>query len=160
MTSELVLNREKPYPLGCYIDYDRTLVVRTVFGNNTSCGITLYPKDDADKPLRIEIPSSFKRGDIYSVRIKGIDDIASYESYNYFSDEDVFCDPYAKQFFGLEKFGKDVPDDQISLTTRQTARLPETGSTGRRIHTNLSLMRIVLFTFFMSEDLQRAPQVM
>lgn len=113
MTSKLVLNREKPYPLGCYIDYDRTLIVRAVFGNNTSCGITLYPKNDTDKPLKITIPSTFKRGDIYSVRIKGIDDIASYESYNYFSDEDVFCDPYAKQFFGLEKFGKDVPDDQI-----------------------------------------------
>ncbi len=113
MTSKLVLNREKPYPLGCYIDYDRTLVVRAVFGKNSSCGITLYPKDGSIKPLKIEIPSSFKRGDIYSVRISGIDDIASYESYNYFSDEDVFCDPYAKQFFGLEKFGKDVPDDQI-----------------------------------------------
>ena len=113
MTSKLVLNREKPYPLGCYIDYDRTLVVRAVFGKNASCGITLYPRDESDKPLKIEIPSSFKRGDIYSVRVTGIDDIASYESYNYFADEDVFCDPYAKQFFGLEKFGKDVPDDQI-----------------------------------------------
>ena len=113
MTSKLVLNREKPYPLGCYIDYDRTLVVRAVFGKNTSCGITLYPKNDTVKPLKIKIPASFKRGDIYSVRIKGIDDIASYQSYNYFSDEDVFCDSYAKQFFGLEKFGKDVPDDQI-----------------------------------------------
>ena len=113
MTSKLVLNREKPYPLGCYIDYDRTLVVRAVFGKSASCGITLYPRDASAKPLKIEIPSSFKRGDIYSVRISGIDDIASYESYNYFSDEDVFCDPYAKQFFGLEKFGKDVPDDQI-----------------------------------------------
>ncbi len=113
MTSKLVLNREKPYPLGCYIDYDRTLVVRAVFGKNASCGVTLYPRDRSDKPLKIEIPSSFKRGDIYSVRVTGIDDIASYESYNYFADEDVFCDPYAKQFFGLEKFGKDVPDDQI-----------------------------------------------
>ncbi|MBP3278595.1 MAG: hypothetical protein J6M44_06535 [Butyrivibrio sp.] len=113
MTSKLVLKREKPYPLGCYIDYDRTLVVRAVFGKNGSCGITLYPRDGSDKPLKIEIPSSFKRGDIYSVRVTGINDIASYESYNYFADEDVFCDPYAKQFFGLEKFGKDVPDDQI-----------------------------------------------
>ena len=109
MTSKLVLNREKPYPLGCYIDYDRTLVVRAVFGNNRSCGITLYPKAGSDKPLKIEIPSSFRRGDIYSVRITGIKDIASYESYNYFSDGDVFCDPYAKQIFGLEKFGKDIP---------------------------------------------------
>ena len=95
MTSKLVLNREKPYPLGCYIDYDRTLVVRAVFGKNASCGITLYPRDGSDKPLKIEIPSSFKRGDIYSVRVTGIDDIASYESYNYFADDEYFCDPYA-----------------------------------------------------------------
>ena len=106
---------EKPYPLGCYIDYDRSLVVRAVFGDAKKCGITLYKNGDHTdaKPLQIELPSSLKRGAIYSARISGIDNIAEYASYNYFADGEYFCDPYAKQFYGLEKFGKDVPDSEI-----------------------------------------------
>ncbi len=115
MTSKIEICIEKPYPLGCYIDYDRSLVIRSVFKDNKHCGITLYPSsgDKKAKPLTIELPKTLKRGAIYSARIKGIDNIADYETYNYFCDDEYFCDPYAKQLFGLEKFGKDVPDSEI-----------------------------------------------
>ncbi len=114
MTKKIEICREKPYPLGCYIDYDRTLVVRSVFGPNKKCGITLYPDERSGKsPLTIELSESMKRGDIYSARICDIEDIDDYVSYNYFSDEEYFCDPYAKQFYGLETFGKNVPDSAI-----------------------------------------------
>ena len=131
MTSRLVLKSEKPYPLGCYIDYDRNLVVRAVFGDNRKCGITLYPKSDNTilEPLKIELPKSLRRGDIYSARISGIKDIARYDSYNYYSDDYVFCDPYAKQFLGLEKFGKDVPDDQIRAKLDNKADCKTSGDT-------------------------------
>ena len=115
MTSKIRILKEKPYPLGCYIDYDKSLVVRSVFGDNTSCGIVLYPEGNSkeQKPLKIELPKSLKRGDIYSARISGIDNIEDYKSYNYFCDDEFFCDPYAKQFYGLEKFGQFVPDADI-----------------------------------------------
>ena len=115
MTSKIKISREKPYPLGCYIDYDSSLVVRSVFGENSSCGIVLYParENKSLKPLKIELPESLKRGAIYSARISGIDNIEAYESYNYFCDDEFFCDPYAKQFYGLEKFGQYVPDADI-----------------------------------------------
>ncbi len=115
MTSSIIINREKPYPLGCYIDYDRSLVIRAVFSDAKRCGITLYPgeKNNSLEPLKIDIPKDFKRGAIYAVRISGINDIARYESYNYYADDKYFCDPYAKQFFGLEKFGQDVSDCEI-----------------------------------------------
>ena len=115
MALDIKICKEKPYPLGCYIDYDRSLIVRSVFKENEHCGITLYPAEGKTKrkPLRIELPDNVKRGGIYSARIKGIEDIADYETYNYFADDDIFCDPYAKQFYGLEKFGKDVPDSAI-----------------------------------------------
>ena len=115
MTSKVKLFSEKPYPLGCYIDYDRSLVVRSVFKENSRCGIILYPSpgDKSTEPLTIELPATLKRGDIYSARIKEIENIAAYESYNYFCDDEYFCDPHARQIFGLEKFGKDVPDSEI-----------------------------------------------
>ncbi len=114
MSANIKINSEKPYPLGCYIDYDRNLVVRAVFADAKKCGITLYPDQKSGlKPLKIELPKSLKRGAIYSARISGIKDIEKYESYNYYCDNDYFCDPYAKQFFGLEKFGIDVPDSDI-----------------------------------------------
>ena len=115
MTSKIRISREKPYPLGCYIDYDKSLVVRSVFNENTHCGIVLYPakNNKSSSPLKIELPKTLKRGAIYSARISGIDNIEDYHSYNYFCDDEFFCDPYAKQFYGLEKFGQFVPDADI-----------------------------------------------
>ncbi len=115
MTSKIMISREKPYPLGCYIDYDRSLVVRSVFKDNKTCGIILYPAKGSSglEPLKITLPESLKRGAIYSGRISGIDNIEKYDSYNYFCDDAYFCDPYAKQFYGLEKFGQFVPDADI-----------------------------------------------
>ena len=77
----LILN-EKPYPLGCYIDYDKSLVVRAVFGDNKSCGITLYPAagDKVTEPLSITFTKNLKRGAIYSARVKNINNIDKYLS--------------------------------------------------------------------------------
>ncbi len=110
----LILN-EKPYPLGCYIDYDKSLVVRAVFEDCKSCGITLYPSadDKSAEPLSITFTKNLKRGAIYSARVKNIDNIDKYVSYNYFQDDSYFCDAYAKHVLGLEAFGKDVPDCEI-----------------------------------------------
>ncbi len=115
MSSNIRICKEKPYPLGCYIDYDRSLVVRSVFKENKHCGITLYPSDKKSglHSIRIELPKTVKNGSIYSARIFGIENIADYETYNYYFDDNYFCDPYAKQFYGLEKFGKDVEDSDI-----------------------------------------------
>ncbi|MBQ9590421.1 MAG: hypothetical protein IJR29_09580 [Butyrivibrio sp.] len=109
-----ILN-EKPYPLGCYIDYDKSLVVRAVFSDCKRCGITLYPaSDDKEvKPLQIQFPKTLKKGAIYSARVKDIENIDKYISYNYFKEDAFFCDPYAKHVLGLEVFGKDVPDSEI-----------------------------------------------
>ena len=114
MTSGYKIADEKPYPLGCYIDYDKSLVVRAVFDGGIKRGITLYRKGTgADKKYVIELPADCKRGNIYSARISGIDDIDGYTEYNLFEDEEYFCDPYAKHVIGLEKFGEEVEDSDI-----------------------------------------------
>ena len=115
MRGKFEICNEKPYPLGCYIDYDKSLVVRTIFSDNKKCGITLY-KSEGSKIvdiLSISFPKSLKRGAIYSARIRGIENIDEYDSYNYFADDSYFCDSYAKHVIGLEKFGTDVPDNEI-----------------------------------------------
>ncbi len=115
MRGKFEICNEKPYPLGCYIDYDKSLVVRTVFSEDVKCGITLYPESMQDglEPLSITLPSTLKKGAIYSARIKGIDNIDKYRSYNYFQGDSYFCDAYARHVIGLESFGKDVPDNEI-----------------------------------------------
>ena len=114
MTSAYKITDEKPYPLGCYIDYDKSLVVRAVFNGGSKRGITLYrggnKKNDG---FVIELPADCKRGNIYSARISGIKDVDSYTEYNLFEDEEYFCDPYAKLVIGLEKFGAEVEDSDI-----------------------------------------------
>ena len=85
MTSAYKITDEKPYPLGCYIDYDKSLVVRAVFNGGSKRGITLYrggnKKNDG---FVIELPADCKRGNIYSARISGIKDVDSYIEYNLF----------------------------------------------------------------------------
>ena len=115
MQGKYTICYEKPYPLGCYIDYDKSLVVRAVFAEGKKCGITLYPSpyDKELAPLTITFDKSLKHGAIYSVRVRDIENIDKYISYNYFKDDVYFCDPYAKHVLGLEEFGKDVPDCDI-----------------------------------------------
>ncbi|ADL34231.1 glycogen debranching enzyme GlgX2 [Butyrivibrio proteoclasticus B316] len=115
MSGKFEICNEKPYPLGCYIDYDKSLVVRAIFTDNKKCGITLYKSDGARimDSLSISFSKSLKRGTIYSARIRGIKNIDEYDSYNYYADDAYFCDPYARHVIGLEKFGEDVPDNEI-----------------------------------------------
>ncbi len=125
MSLNYVIHKEKPYPLGCYIDYDKSLVVRAVFEDADKCGLKLYSEDKLksskakkSKTLKIELPKDVKRGDIYSARISGIDNIDEYTSYNFFTDDDCFCDPYAEHILGLEGFGKDVDPSDIRAVLR------------------------------------------
>ena len=129
MSEKLEILKEKPYPLGCYIDYDKSLVVRTVFDGDKTCGIALYKgtSNDGETALKIKFPKYLKRGSIYAARIKGIENIDEYSSYNYFVDSTYFCDSYAKHLLGLETFGLDVPDCDIraKLDNRSTLKASE-----------------------------------
>lgn len=118
MRGKFEICNEKPYPLGCYIDYDKSLVVRAVFSENKRCGINLYSSKNSknQETVSISFPVSCKKGQIYSVRVKGIENIDDFDSYNYFEDRSFFCDSYAKHVIGLESFGKDVPDNEIKAS--------------------------------------------
>ena len=126
MLGNTTIIKEKPYPLGCYIDYDKSLVVRAVFDDSKQCGITLYSdsgKNPEEKSLTIKLSNDVKRGRIYSARIKGIENIDEYNSYNYFEGESYFCDPYARHVLGLESFGKDVKTSDIRAKLENKAMI-------------------------------------
>ena len=112
MLGKTTIIKEKPYPLGCYIDYDRSLVVRAVFEEGKQCGVTLYSASQKDV-LSITLNKDVKRGRIYSARIFGIENIDEYDSYNFFDGSNIFCDPYARHVLGLEAYGKDVKNSHI-----------------------------------------------
>ena len=125
MQGKFKILREKPYPLGCYIDYDKSLVVRAVYDDSKQCGVTLYSSDKSvSQPLVIRLPKEVKRGRIYSARISGIEDIDLYDSYNFFEGNSYFCDSYARHVIGLETFGKDVKvsDIRAKLENRAVIR--------------------------------------
>lgn len=129
MQGKYKIIREKPYPLGCYIDYDKSLVVRAVYDDRRACGVTLYSSScDGQEPLTIRLPKDVKRGRIYSARITGIEDIDKYDSYNFFEGNNYFCDPYARHVIGLETFGKDVKlsDIRASLDNKAVIRASQT----------------------------------
>ncbi|WP_029232204.1 hypothetical protein [Butyrivibrio sp. VCB2006] len=113
MLGKYEICKEKPYPLGCYIDYDKSLVVRAIFTDSKKRGITLYSSVKGRESISFSFPENLKRGAIYSARIRNIENIDDYDSYNYFADNAYFCDSYAKHVIGLEKFGEDVPDNEI-----------------------------------------------
>lgn len=127
MNSKIRILNEKPYPLGCYIDYDNSLVVRAVFKESKKCGINLFSgKDSAYDPLKIELLPCTKKGDIYSARITGIENISGYTSYNFYCDDECFCDPYAKCVLGLENFGKNIKKNQIRARLLNKSRIKNT----------------------------------
>jgi len=122
MTSIKIL-QARPYPLGMYIEKN-DLIFSGVFRNTTSASIILYKEKDGcvDKESGeiIELFDEFKRGDIYSVRIKDVAGIFSF--YQLASNKGLFPDPCSKDISGLEEFGKSVKiSDIYSVIKKKSA---------------------------------------
>ena len=64
-------------------------------------GLLLY--DQTGKTTRIPFSKEGKRGTLYGIRIEG--EKLPFTEYNYYTDEEVYTDPYAKRISGLESFG-------------------------------------------------------
>ena len=75
------------------------------------CFVLLYKRNVKEPVLKLEIPSEYKRGDVWEADIFLCDDkgkTISLENieYNFEDDKGVYADPYGKAFSGRDSFGK------------------------------------------------------
>lgn len=92
----------RPYPLGVTTDGSFTYF-SVVMKKGNDCGIILYDKV-TKKEKKLPFGRQHKYGSIYSMAVKGLD--TERYSYNYYEDERIFTDPYAKKIHGREKWGR------------------------------------------------------
>lgn len=72
------------------------------------CGIILY--EGNRRICRIEFTEQYMEGLVYTVRVDGI--AGKKLNYQFFIDDEIWIDPYAKQLIGREKWGKYYSSDE------------------------------------------------
>nr|MBQ8253752.1 hypothetical protein [Lachnospiraceae bacterium] len=93
------------YPMGISAqDGALNIVVEFPHSPKTTCGIILYT--GGHEAMRIPFCESYRIGNLYCVRLEGIR--VKQFTYEFFLDDEVFCDPYAKVIVGREKWGKPI----------------------------------------------------
>ena len=103
MTDNIKITTGNPYPLGCYMTGEGTANFAVVLSGDEPGGIVLYDKK-TKKELRVAFRENNRIGNIYCVKITGLDTENCY--YNFYQGEEEFCDPYCKVVMGNEKWGK------------------------------------------------------
>lgn len=97
------IDKGTPYPMGVTAFEDRiNIAIAFTHRPKKDCGILLY--DGKKMIARISFSESYMTGLLYAVSIIGID--AEQLCYQFFLDDEVFVDAYAKRISGREKWGK------------------------------------------------------
>ncbi|MBQ8199702.1 MAG: hypothetical protein IJZ76_09805 [Lachnospiraceae bacterium] len=103
MKSEYCTKLGYSYPMGVSAqDGALNIVVEFPHSPEKSCGIILYTM--GNETMRIPFCEKYRIGTLYCVRLEGIR--VKKFTYEFFLDDQVFCDPYAKVIAGREKWGK------------------------------------------------------
>lgn len=102
MTDKMQFFKGNPYPLGATVLDNHTINFAVVLNQTKKCGILLYHKK-TKKVDTIHFSRANAVGNIYCMKIEGICS-GEYE-YNFFEDEKVITDPYARVVVGNEKWG-------------------------------------------------------
>lgn len=110
------IRQGKPYPLGISLTTGGIHVAVSI-DCQKSCGIILYMKR---REIRIPFPKEYAIGNFYAVEITNIE--LTEVSYQLFSDDKVYTDPYTFVLRGREKWGRFLKDKTIlrgSLDTKE-----------------------------------------
>ena len=103
MNSEYSTKLGFPYPMGLSMrDGAINIVIEFPHSPKRVCGIILHTKNH--ETMRIPFCEEHRIGTLYCVRLEGI--LVSEFTYQFFVDDVVFCDPYARKISGREKWGK------------------------------------------------------
>ena len=97
----------KPYPLGATCVGPMQVNFAVVINSNKQCGIILYNKK-TKLEKRISFCSSNKVGNIRCIQLSNID-INNVE-YNYYIENEIVNDSYAKVVLGNDSWGK-IPSE-------------------------------------------------
>lgn len=110
MKSEYSTKLGFSYPMGLSMrDGAINIVIEFPHSPKRVCGIILYTT--SHEAMRIPFCEEYRIGNLYCVRLEGIR--VSRFSYQFFVDDEVFCDPYARRIVGREKWGKPVGNREI-----------------------------------------------
>lgn len=100
MTEKIKQMPGKPYPLGVSFE-GKTLNIAAVLRKKEECGILFYHKK-SNEIIKLPFEEKHQVGDIYCVKISDFP-YKQYD-YNFYQDDEVIVDPYAKQIVGNEKW--------------------------------------------------------
>ena len=97
------IDRGSPIPMGVTAFEDHlNIAIAFAHRPKKDCGILLY---DGNKLIaKIVFPEDCMTGLLYAVSIFGIE--VKQLTYQFFLDDEIFVDPYAKKIIGREKWGK------------------------------------------------------
>lgn len=98
MTEKWEMLPGKPYPLGVSQD-GKILNITAELYPKKECGLLLYTKKTGET-IKIRFTEEYRVGDVYCVGFKNFP-VKQYE-YNFYTDEEVIVDPYAKAIVGNE----------------------------------------------------------
>ncbi len=111
MKSEYSTKFGSPYPMGLSMrDGAINIVIEFPHCPKKVCGIILYTKNQ--EALRIPFSDRFRIGTLYCVRLEG-PQLTDF-SYQFYVDDVVFCDSYARRIEGREVWGKPAGADSVA----------------------------------------------
>ncbi len=110
MKSDYSMKRGVPYPMGLSM-CDGAINIAVYFPHSpkTICGIILHTANH--ETMRIPFCEDDRIGNLYCVRLEGI--CVSKFTYQFFIDDIVFCDPYARKIVGREKWGQPLGKETV-----------------------------------------------
>ncbi|MCR5657616.1 MAG: hypothetical protein K6G06_09160 [Butyrivibrio sp.] len=100
---------KEPYPMG-FRRTENGFMICASFNGGAPCGVILYPTGSG-KGEKITLPEDCRYGNVLSAEVIG--DFAGFDRYMLFEGKRVFCDPYAKHIVGLEKWAKDIDEEDL-----------------------------------------------
>ncbi len=101
MQRKIQVQKCNPYPMGATVRSDG--IQFSIECNPVhTCGLILYPKN-GEKEIRIELNQEYRNGTIYSAFFPGLQPEGLH--YNYYVDDKILVDPYARKISGNEQFG-------------------------------------------------------
>ena len=96
-----------PYPMGVTV-MEQGINIAVAVRNQKKCGLVLYDKHSGDEKY-IAFTQENRIGNVYCIFLEGI--VPEKYEYNFYCDDEIIIDPYARKIAGHEEWGRAVYKD-------------------------------------------------